>query len=71
MKEAGLPGYVYTTWYGLWAPANTPPEIVDGLNATLRKILRYADVKDTLLKAGIIAEDRPGRILKSSFRPTW
>jgi len=57
MKEAGLPGYVYTTWYGLWAPANTPPEIVSGLNAALRKILQYGDVKDTLLKAGIIAEE--------------
>ena len=56
MKEAGLPGYVYTTWYGLWAPANTPPEIVTGLNAALQKILQQGDVKDTLLKAGIIAE---------------
>lgn len=56
MKEAGLPGYVYTTWYGLWAPANTPPEIVTGLNAALQKILQQSDVKDTLLKAGIIAE---------------
>jgi tripartite-type tricarboxylate transporter receptor subunit TctC len=57
MKEAGLPGYVYTTWYGLWAPANTPPDIVGALNAALQKILRYDDVKDTLLKAGIIAEE--------------
>jgi tripartite-type tricarboxylate transporter receptor subunit TctC len=55
MNEAGLPGYVYTTWYGLWAPARTPPDIVGELNSALRKILQDDDVKSTLLKAGIIA----------------
>jgi hypothetical protein len=29
MQEAGPKGYVYTTWYGLWAPARTPDTIRD------------------------------------------
>jgi tripartite-type tricarboxylate transporter receptor subunit TctC len=56
MEQAGLPGYVYSTWYGLWAPAGTPPDILATLNTALQKILRYDDVKETLFKAGIIAD---------------
>ena len=51
-----MPGYVYSTWYGLWAPAGTPPEILATLNTALQKILRYDDAKETLFKAGIIAD---------------
>ena len=38
MQEAGLKGYVYTTWYGLWAPARTPDTIVSRLNAATAKV---------------------------------
>jgi tripartite-type tricarboxylate transporter receptor subunit TctC len=33
VDEAGLPGLHISLWYGLWAPAGTPPEIVAKLNA--------------------------------------
>jgi tripartite-type tricarboxylate transporter receptor subunit TctC len=33
VDEAGLPGLHISLWYGLWAPAGTPPEIVARLNA--------------------------------------
>ena len=33
MEEAGVPGYQYYTWFGLWAPKNTPQPIVDKLHA--------------------------------------
>ncbi len=32
VDEAGLPGVYLTIWYGLWAPAGTPPDIVAKLN---------------------------------------
>ena len=32
LAEAGVPGYEYTTWYGLLAPAGTPRAIVERLN---------------------------------------
>jgi tripartite-type tricarboxylate transporter receptor subunit TctC len=53
MQEAGLPDYVYTTWYGLWAPANTPADIIAKLNRATVKALASAEVKSALDKAGI------------------
>lgn len=37
--EAGLPGYEVSTWYAMWAPKNTPPEIVEKMTAELKKAL--------------------------------
>jgi tripartite-type tricarboxylate transporter receptor subunit TctC len=37
--EAGVPGYVHNTWYGLLAPALTPRPVIDRLNAAARKVL--------------------------------
>lgn len=34
-----LPGYQFYSWYGLWAPAGTPPAIVTQLNAQMNKAL--------------------------------
>jgi tripartite-type tricarboxylate transporter receptor subunit TctC len=39
VAEAGVPGFDYVTWYGLFAPAGTPREIVSRLNAQVAKIL--------------------------------
>ena len=33
VDEAGVPGYEYQTWFGLWAPKGTPQPIVEKLNA--------------------------------------
>jgi tripartite-type tricarboxylate transporter receptor subunit TctC len=39
VAEAGVPGYEYHTWFGLWAPKNTPKPIVERLHAEVRKAL--------------------------------
>jgi tripartite-type tricarboxylate transporter receptor subunit TctC len=39
IAEAGIPGYEFTAWIGAFAPARTPPAIVNKLNAELRKVL--------------------------------
>lgn len=39
VAEAGVPGFEYVTWYGLFAPAGTPREIVTRLNAQVARIL--------------------------------
>uniref|UniRef100_UPI002FCB07D3 tripartite tricarboxylate transporter substrate-binding protein n=1 Tax=Bosea sp. (in: a-proteobacteria) TaxID=1871050 RepID=UPI002FCB07D3 len=36
---AGLPGYEVSTWYAMWAPKNTPPEVVEKMTAELKKAL--------------------------------
>jgi tripartite-type tricarboxylate transporter receptor subunit TctC len=51
-EEAGLPGYVVTTWYGVFAPAGTPPAIVKRLHAELVKAMRTADVHEKLQGIG-------------------
>jgi tripartite-type tricarboxylate transporter receptor subunit TctC len=46
--EAGLAGYQVITWYGVFAPAGTPPAIVNRLHADLVKAMTTPDVKDKL-----------------------
>ena len=46
MQEAGVPGYQVTTWYGLWAPAGTPPDIVSRLQAEVVKAFAKPEVKE-------------------------
>jgi len=50
--EAGLPGYVVTTWYGVFAPAATPPAIVKRLHADLVTAMRTPDVHEKLQGIG-------------------
>ena len=47
-EEAGLPGYVVTTWYGVFAPAGTPAPIVKRLHADLVKAMQTPDVRSKL-----------------------
>jgi tripartite-type tricarboxylate transporter receptor subunit TctC len=49
--EAGLPGFYATIWHAMWAPKNTPRDIVDRLNAAVMQALadpgvikRFADL---------------------------
>ena len=41
VSETGLPGYEATTWFGLFAPAGTPQDVVMKLNAEAQKV--FAD----------------------------
>ncbi|HEX4929035.1 MAG TPA: tripartite tricarboxylate transporter substrate binding protein [Burkholderiales bacterium] len=51
--EAGLPGYVLASWFGLAAPAGTPAQIVALLNAHVQKALAAPDVVQTMAKLGL------------------
>jgi tripartite-type tricarboxylate transporter receptor subunit TctC len=55
MSEAGLKGFEVNNWYGLFAPAGTPRDIIARLNAETVKALAMPDVKKRLMDAGIIA----------------
>ncbi len=48
MMESGLPGYEFTSWYGIIAPAATPRAIVLRLNDTINRILNQPDIKENL-----------------------
>jgi tripartite-type tricarboxylate transporter receptor subunit TctC len=51
--EAGLPGFVASLWYGLWVAKDTPKEIVEKLNATLRQVLADPKVERRFADLGI------------------
>jgi tripartite-type tricarboxylate transporter receptor subunit TctC len=50
--EAGFPNSEYNFWIGMFAPAGTPKDIVDRLNAEVVKALQDPGVKDRLGKLG-------------------
>jgi len=52
IAEAGVPGYSVTGWYGLYAPAGTPQDIVRRLSEESRRALASPEIKDKLIKAG-------------------
>jgi len=52
MIESGVPGYVVLTYTGVVAPAATPPEIVQKLNAALNASLRMPEAAAALRRIG-------------------
>jgi tripartite-type tricarboxylate transporter receptor subunit TctC len=45
IAEAGMPGYEYTTWYGLLVPAGTPRAAIEKLHTTTVSLLNSAELK--------------------------
>ena len=56
MIEAGFPDFDLSAWYGLMAPAGTPADVVNRLNAEIGKILRIPEVKELLAAQGLEAQ---------------
>ena len=52
VAEAGLPGFEASSWFGVLAPAGTPPEIVNKLNAEIAKWLASPGAKEKLANVG-------------------
>jgi tripartite-type tricarboxylate transporter receptor subunit TctC len=52
VSEAGVPGYDATIWLGVVAPAGTPPEIVERLNAEIGKIIARPEIKEAWTRQG-------------------
>jgi len=52
IAEAGVSGFDYPIWYGIWVPAGTPAEVVDKLAKDIARALAAPDVHDRLVKHG-------------------
>ena len=57
-EEAGFPGFRPSLWYGLWAPKDTPKEIVARLNAAMLEALAH---EETRKRFGDLGLDTPTR----------
>jgi tripartite-type tricarboxylate transporter receptor subunit TctC len=54
VAESGYPGFAISTWYGVWAPAATPPAVVQRLSREIAAIVRLPEVREQF--AGLGAE---------------
>ncbi len=52
VDEAGLPGFYVSLWYGLWAPAGTPQDVVAKLNSAAMDALAEPTVRQRLADLG-------------------
>jgi len=53
MIEAGLPGFELSAWYVMFAPANTPKDIMQRLNAEVNKAIRDPELRSILGDQGV------------------
>ena len=54
MVEAGVPGLIDETYFGLWVPAGTPAAVVAKLNGEANKILQGAEMREQLAQQGAL-----------------
>lgn len=52
VSEAGLPGFDVTSWYGVFAPAALPRNLVTKVNGDIAAVLDTPDMKDRLARLG-------------------
>ena len=56
VAESGLPGYDVSSWYGLYLPAKTPPQIVKKINADMVAMLSEPAIKEKFKPLGVLAQ---------------
>ena len=65
IAEQGFPGYESVAWWGIFAPAKTPPAIINAMNAALVKALSEPAVRDKLVAQGMeIVASKPDELGK-------
>ncbi len=78
VDEGGLPGFYASLWYGLWAPARTPQEVITKLNAAVMDALADSAVRQRLADLGqqIVSRDQQtpdalGAFQKAEIEKWW
>jgi tripartite-type tricarboxylate transporter receptor subunit TctC len=52
LAEAGVPGFDYNLWVGLFGPASLPPDLVNRLNRDVMRVMQMPDVRERLSSLG-------------------
>jgi tripartite-type tricarboxylate transporter receptor subunit TctC len=68
VAEAGVPGYAAESWYGLFAPARTPADIIDRLNKAASVAVQSEAFKKLSANEGLVMVARPPQELDRYFR---
>ena len=54
LAESGLPGFAVTPWSGIYAPAGTPPAIVNRLNTEINRMMQQPETRERILSTGLV-----------------
>ena len=54
VAESGVPGYVADSWYGLYVPAGTPPDVIAKLNAAAKKAVQTDSFRKRVEGEGLV-----------------
>jgi tripartite-type tricarboxylate transporter receptor subunit TctC len=68
VAEAGVPDYSAESWYGLFAPAKTPADIIDRLNRSAAAAVQSEAFKKLAVNEGLVMIARPPDELDRYFR---
>jgi tripartite-type tricarboxylate transporter receptor subunit TctC len=74
MEESGFPDFDVSSWFGLIAPAHTPPDVINELNAAMQKGLQKEEVKNSFAQLGAVpAKTTPAEFTQfiRSETDTW
>ncbi len=52
IAEAGIPGFDFSIWYGVWVPTGTPAGVVNKLAKDIARVMAAPDVRDWLANHG-------------------
>jgi tripartite-type tricarboxylate transporter receptor subunit TctC len=67
VAESGLPGFDVSVWYGIVAPAKTPPDVVATLGRSIAEALQLPDIRERLLAFGSTPADPAGPAAFAAF----
>jgi len=67
VSEAGVPGYAAEAWYGLYAPAKTPTEIIDRLNKSAARAVQAETFRKLGVNEGLVMMAEPPQALDTYF----
>jgi tripartite-type tricarboxylate transporter receptor subunit TctC len=68
VAEAGVPGYAAESWYGLFAPAKAPKDVIDRLNKSAAAAVQSEAFKELSVNEGLVMVAGPPEELDRYFR---
>lgn len=66
--EAGIPGFELEAWVALFAPAGTPPAVVNKISQGVKQSLEQADTKQRAAQQGVELRYQPPQALSAFLR---